>query len=45
LRKQIGVHSVNMPNSVKQSAAAASEGKRDLSIQDVIQFLEQFKEA
>ncbi|AMA52200.1 MULTISPECIES: sporulation specific transcriptional regulator GerR [Bacillus] len=44
LRKQIGVHSVNMPNSVKQTAAAAPEGKRDLSIQDVIQFLEQFKE-
>ncbi|MBG9767945.1 sporulation specific transcriptional regulator GerR [Bacillus vallismortis] len=45
LRKQIGVHSVNMPNSVKQTAAAPSaEGKRDLSIQDVIQFLEQFKE-
>lgn len=45
LRKQIGVHSVNLPNSVKQTAAAAStEGKRDLSIQDVIQFLEQFKE-
>lgn len=45
LRKQIGVHSVNMPNSMKQTASASSEGKRDLSIQDVIQFLEQFKEA
>lgn len=43
LRKQIGVHSVNMPNSMKQTASASSEGKRDLSIQDVIQF-EQFKE-
>ncbi|MCY8974333.1 sporulation-specific transcriptional regulator GerR [Bacillus atrophaeus] len=45
LRKQIGVHAANMPDTVKQAPPVTPERNRDLSIQDVIQFLEQFKEA
>ncbi|KAA6452972.1 sporulation-specific transcriptional regulator GerR [Bacillus swezeyi] len=41
-RKKIGIHSANLPNSVK----TVSEDKTDnLTLEDVIQFLEKLKEA
>lgn len=45
LRKQIGVHSANLPGTVKQPPIRRAEGEKELSIDDVILFLQQFKES
>ncbi|KKB73853.1 MULTISPECIES: sporulation-specific transcriptional regulator GerR [Bacillus] len=42
LRKKIGVHSANMPNTVKSISGGAADG---LTIDDVIRFLEKLKHA